>query len=83
MDKMYDVPKKKSKNLDPKFGVSINKKSKPKTSAKPEVWGAGDPNYIKNMIAAGKARRAQLPKKSAKDNSYVDRMYGPIAGSAE
>ena len=45
--------------------------------------GAGDPNYIKNMIAAGKARRAQLPKKSAKDNSYVDRMYGPIAGSAE
>ena len=35
MDKMYDVPKKKSKNLDPKFGVSINKKSKPK--ARPTV----------------------------------------------
>ncbi len=35
MDKMYDVPKKKSKNLDPKFGVSINKKTKPK--ARPTV----------------------------------------------
>ena len=27
---MYDVPKKKSKNLDPKFGININKKTKPK-----------------------------------------------------
>jgi hypothetical protein len=49
----------------------------------PKRMGAGDPNYIKNMIAAGKARRAQLPKTTAKDNSYVDRMYGPIANSAE
>ena len=55
----------------------------PKSKVKPKIFGAGDPNYIKDMIAAGKARRAQLPKKSAKDNSYVDKMYGPIAGSAE
>jgi hypothetical protein len=46
----------------------------------PELFGAGDPNYIKDMIARGKARRAQLPKTTAKDNSYVDKMYGPIAG---
>jgi hypothetical protein len=33
MDKMYDVPKKKPKELDSKFGVSINKK--PKVKPKP------------------------------------------------
>ena len=49
----------------------------------PKRMGAGDPNYIKNMIATGKARRAQLPKTTANDNSYVDRMYGPIAGSGK
>jgi hypothetical protein len=49
----------------------------------PKRMGAGDPNYIKNMIAAGKARRAQLPNTTANDNSYVDRMYGPIAGSGK
>ena len=35
MDKMYDVPKKQSKNLDPKFGVSISKKPKQKLKPKP------------------------------------------------
>ena len=34
MDKIYDISKKKSKNLDPKFGISINKKPKPKPNGK-------------------------------------------------
>ncbi len=48
-----------------------------------KITGAGDPNYIKNMIASGKARKAQIPKTKARDNSYVDRLYGPIARSSE
>jgi hypothetical protein len=48
----------------------------------PKLSGAGDPNYIKNMIAAAKARQKLKPRTSAGNNSSIDRMYGPIAGSA-
>ena len=57
-------------------------KPKPRVPVYSKTWGAGNPNYIKDMIAAAKARRAQSPKTTPKNNSYVDRMYGPIAGSA-
>ena len=55
MDKMYDVPKKKSKNLDPKFGVSINKKSKPK--ARPTVASKikGKPTPLKKKLTGNDA----------------------------
>jgi hypothetical protein len=48
----------------------------------PKLTGAGDPDYIKNMIAAGKARKAAKAKQFAGDNSNVNPVYGPIAGSA-
>ena len=54
---------------------------KAKTSAKPEVWGAGDPDYIKKMVARGKA--ARKAREDAKQGIYVKPIYGPIAGSAE
>jgi queuine/archaeosine tRNA-ribosyltransferase len=46
-----------------------------------KLTGAGDPDYIKNMIAAGKARKRNIPKRNTSDNSYVDRLYGPIGGA--
>jgi hypothetical protein len=79
MDKMYDVPKKKNTNLDSKFSVSTNSKSK---NSRTGGSGALNPNYIKDMIAAGKARRAAKPKINVSDNSNVNKVYGPIAGSA-
>ena len=48
----------------------------------PKLSGAGDPNYIKDMIARGRARQNTKPRTSAGNNSSVDRLYGPIAGSA-
>jgi hypothetical protein len=48
-----------------------------------KITGAGDPNYIKDMIARGKARQKIKPRSNARDNSSVDRLYGPIARSAE
>jgi hypothetical protein len=80
MDKMYDVPKKKNTNLDSKFSVSTNSQSK---NSRTGGSGALNPNYIKDMIAAGKARRAVKPKINVRDNSNVNKIYGPIAGSAE
>jgi hypothetical protein len=80
MDKMYDVPKKKNTNLDSKFSVSTNSQSK---NSRTGGSGALNPNYIKDMIAAGKARRAAKPKINVRDNSNVNKTYGPIAGSAE
>jgi hypothetical protein len=47
----------------------------------PKLSGAGDPDYIKNMIATGKARKRNIPKRNTSDNSYVDRLYGPIGGT--
>ncbi len=77
---MYDVPKKKNTNLDSKFSVSTNSQSK---NSRTGGSGALNPNYIKDMIAAGKARRAAKPKINVRDNSNVNKTYGPIAGSAE
>ena len=77
---MYDVPKKKNTNLDSKFSVSTNSQSK---NSRTGGSGALNPNYIKDMIAAGKARRAVKPKINVRDNSNVNKIYGPIAGSAE
>ncbi len=41
MEKMYDVPKKKSKELDSKFGIKVSNKpilkTKPKTKPKPKT----------------------------------------------
>lgn len=41
MDKMYDVPKKKNKTLDPKFGVKPVALPKKTTSRKPSVVKSG------------------------------------------
>jgi|LakMenE01Jun11ns_1017448.scaffolds.fasta_scaffold7234609_1 hypothetical protein len=79
MDKMYDVPKKKSKELDSKFSVSTNSQSR---NSRTGGSGALNPNYIKDMLAAGRARRAAKPKINVRDNSNVNKVYGPIAGSA-
>ena len=81
MDKMYDVSKKKSKELDSKFGIKVDKKPKLKVTKRPDTWGAGNPNYIKDMIARGKA--ARKAREDAKQGIYVNPTYGPIAGSAE
>jgi hypothetical protein len=48
----------------------------------PKLTGAGDPNYIKDMVARGRARQNTKPRTSAGNNFSVDRLYGPIAGSA-
>jgi hypothetical protein len=70
MDKMYDVPKKKSKNLDPKFGVSINKKTKPK--ARPTVVSKvkGKPTPLKVKLTGKDAikefQKSISPKGMAK-----------------
>lgn len=48
----------------------------------PKLTGAGDPNYIKDMIARGRARQNAKPRTTAGNNSSVDKLYGPIAGSA-
>ena len=54
---------------------------KPKAPVYKKTWGAGDPNYIKDMIARGKA--ARKIRENAKQGTYVNPIYGPIAGSAE
>ena len=70
MDKMYDVPKKKSKNLDPKFGVNINKKTKPK--ARPTVVSKvkGKPTPLKVKLTGKDAikefQKSISPKGMAK-----------------
>jgi hypothetical protein len=67
---MYDVPKKKSKNLDPKFGVSINKKTKPK--ARPTVVSKvkGKPTPLKVKLTGKDAikefQKSISPKGMAK-----------------
>jgi hypothetical protein len=53
---------------------------KSKTPIYPKTWGAGDPNYIKDMIARGKA--ARKARENAKQGIYVNPTYGPISGSA-
>ena len=59
----------------------IKPKPKPKVTKRPDTWGAGDPNYIKDMIARGKA--ARKAREDAKQGIYVNPTYGPIAGSAK
>jgi hypothetical protein len=56
-------------------------KPKPKPTPKLKTWGAGDPNYIKDMIEMGKT--ARKARENAKQGIYVNPTYGPIAGSAE
>jgi hypothetical protein len=48
---------------------SIKAPAKPTKSKPTELWGAGDPNYIKNMIAAGKARQEAKAKQFAGNDS--------------
>jgi hypothetical protein len=36
---------------------------KPNTPIKSKTWGAGDPNYIKNMIALGKGIENEMANK--------------------
>ena len=56
-------------------------KPKAKTPIYPKTWGAGDPNYIKDMIEMSKT--ARKARENAKQGIYVNPTYGPIAGSAE
>jgi len=69
-----------SKKPTPKPKMNKQPMPKAKTSAKPEVWGAGDPDYIKKMIEMGKA--ARKAREDAKQGIYVNPTYGPISGSA-
>jgi hypothetical protein len=39
------------------MGFSRGPAAKPKPTPKPKTWGAGDPNYVKDMIARGKAKK--------------------------
>ena len=55
-------------------------KQKPKPKPKLKTWGAGDPNYVKDMVARGKA--ARKAREDAKQGIYVNPTYGPISGSA-
>ncbi len=64
----------------PKPKPKATAKPKPKATPKSEYWGAGDPNYIKDMIARGNA--AKKARENAKQGIYVNPTYGPIAGSA-
>jgi hypothetical protein len=68
MDKMYDVPKKKPSKKESKF---------PSTRG----WGAANPNYVEDMVARGRA--ARKARENARQGTYVNPTYGPIAGSAE
>lgn len=56
MDKMYDISKKKSKDLDPKFGVNIDKKLKPKT--KPTVISRKKPSSKRKELTGKDAIKA-------------------------
>lgn len=38
-------------------GFSRGTVAKPKPSMPLKTWGAGDPNYVKDMIARGKAKK--------------------------
>lgn len=64
MDKMYDVPKKKSKNLDPKFGVNINKKPKPKPTASTLKGKDAIKEYQKQISPKGMASAEAAAKKA-------------------
>jgi hypothetical protein len=55
-------------------------KPKSKVTKRPDTWGAGDPNYLKDMVARGKA--ARKAREDAKQGIYVNPTYGPISGSA-
>ena len=45
--------------IDPEFSRGSVPKPKPMPTEMPEKrWGAGNPNYIKDMIAKGKAKKA-------------------------
>ncbi len=44
---MYDVPKKKSKELDSKFGVKVNKKPKARPTVVSKVKGKPTPLKVK------------------------------------
>jgi hypothetical protein len=71
MDKMYDVPKKKNNNLDPMYNGLKKIKNFP-----------GSPNY-KNPLAEWVQRQTGKTTTQSGDNSNVDSIYGPIAGSAK
>ena len=44
--------------LDPGFSRGPIAKPKPTPTGMPtKTWGAGDPNYVKDMIARGKAKK--------------------------
>ena len=62
MDKMYDVSKKKSKELDSKFGIKVDKKPKPKPS---KLKGeAAMKEYQKQISPKGMAEAEAAAKKA-------------------
>ena len=67
MDKMYDVSKKKSKELDSKFGIKVDKKPKPKPS---KLKGeAAMKEYQKQISPKGMAE-AEAAAKKALEKKY-------------
>ena len=67
MDKMYDVPKKKPKELDSKFGVKVNKKPKPKPS---KLKGEGAMKEFQKQISPKGMAGAEASAKKAIEKKY-------------
>jgi hypothetical protein len=67
MDKMYDVPKKKPKELDSKFGVKVNKKPKPKPS---KLKGEGAMKEFQKQISPKGVAAAEADAKKALEKKY-------------
>jgi hypothetical protein len=67
MDKMYDVPKKKPKELDSKFGVKVNKKPKPKPS---KLKGEGAMKEYQKQISPKGVAAAEAAAKKAIEDKY-------------
>jgi hypothetical protein len=67
MDKMYDVPKKKPKELDSKFGVKVNKKPKPKPS---KLKGEGAMKEYQKQISPEGMAKFEADAKKAIEKKY-------------
>jgi hypothetical protein len=71
MDKMYDIPKKKSKDLDPKFGVNIDKKLKPKPKPKATTLkGKAAVDAYQKSITPEALAKANIEAKKALEKKY-------------
>ncbi len=64
---MYDVPKKKPKELDSKFGVKVNKKPKPKPS---KLKGEGAMKEFQKQISPSGVAAADAAAKKAIEERY-------------